>query len=333
MKLLIASDFHLLLARKENFTAESSARREAESRRLLLEILQTPHDEAVCVGDFFDRFSNSETGILEAAPIAQRFSAILAGNHDVSNRTDVRGSLDVIAEMTPGVVKAGSPKVETIENATLVWVPHQLTQEAFEDCLSAVMNQTRQATGWRLLFLHCTYDSPFSENLSSLNLTEDKAQELLGAFHHIFIGHEHNPKDLFDNRLHIVGSHFPVAFDQLVDHRHFVFDTLEGALVSIPHWRADEHVFVGPDRDAPDGRQFYDLTECVDARTPMRLFKAGALGVRVRSESKEPGREKLVHRQLSLPEQIEALLASQYPHLLPVWQDVRQQIDTQSPAA
>ena len=70
MKILFASDFHLGLTRTANHTAESSQRREQASREMLRQVLATPHDLAVCGGDFFDKFSNPETTIIEAMAFA-----------------------------------------------------------------------------------------------------------------------------------------------------------------------------------------------------------------------------------------------------------------------
>ena len=66
MKILFASDFHIGMTRTANHTSESSQRREAASREMLRQVLATPHDLAVCGGDFFDKFSNPETTIIEA---------------------------------------------------------------------------------------------------------------------------------------------------------------------------------------------------------------------------------------------------------------------------
>lgn len=321
MRLLITSDFHFGLSRKAHFTAESSSRREEVSRDLLKQILETPHDQAICVGDFFDRFSNPETVILQTVPLARRFSRILAGNHDVSNREGTEGSLTVLAEIlrdTPTHVVMGEPAWM----GSAAFVPHQLTQEAFEAAIDRVCQQAADKPGWRLLFLHCNVLSPFDGSLSSLNLTEDLAHQALSAFHHIVVGHEHNPRQLFDDRLWVVGSHFTVAFDQLGDHRHLVFDTETGQMESITHWRADEHVYTGQDTDAPPGRQFYDLTECRDSRSPMRLFKEGALGVRVAPPERREAVTTLTRTQFrTLNDEISDLLKDE-PELLNLWRQM-----------
>lgn len=335
MRLLIATDFHFGLSRKANFTAESNQRREAVSRQLLQHLLQTPHDVAICVGDVYDRFSNPETVILETAPLLRHFQAVLAGNHDLSNRDDVRGSLDVLSELLPGVVISGAPQWRRFGRVAACFVPHQLTQEAFENALEKVLGEAQALAEpvWKFLFLHCTYDIPHEVAVSSLNLSEARATSLLGAFHKVFLGHEHNPRDLFDDRLHIIGSHFPVAFDQMVDHRHLIFDDETGSLESIVHWRAIDHAYCGSDDTAPPQRQFYDLTSCADARTPLRLFKMGALGVRVRDSGGRttdlPASE--ARQTLSLPDQVRALLNERHPKLVALWESVLREITTDMP--
>ncbi|NCC34979.1 MAG: hypothetical protein EOM24_23660, partial [Chloroflexia bacterium] len=172
MKILFVTDPHLGLSRKANFTAESSARREDWSRRLLGDILDAPVDHRICPGDFFDRHSNSETTILDVRHLAQRFDLILAGNHDLSNRTGTRSSLDVIGAITKNVAK--EPMTLIFSNAAVHVVPHCMTQALFEHALE----QLQPEPGWyNLLILHCNYGVEFALDESALNLSSDLARQ------------------------------------------------------------------------------------------------------------------------------------------------------------
>jgi DNA repair exonuclease SbcCD nuclease subunit len=276
VKLLIVSDPHLGLTRSANFTAESSAAREAESRKVLGRILDTPHDEAICGGDFFDKFSNSEQLLLESLHYAEAFDFILAGNHDLSNRQSAKSSLEVVDRVLQnGVFEA---LVSDSEAVSMRFVPHCLTQDLFEHQLDQLCPEAGKRN---LLFLHCNYDISFEQDYASLNLSASRAAQLLKKFDHIFIGHVHAPSDHFDDRLHIVGSHFPTAFDNLTDKRHMVYDSDTNTVKSIWHWKAQEHVYTGPADQAPDGKQFYDFTSVCDPKLVNKLFKQGAFGVRV----------------------------------------------------
>lgn len=276
MKLLIATDFHLGLSRQANFTAESSKAREAESRRVLGTVLDTPHDVAVCVGDFFDGFSNNESLLLESLHYAENFDYILAGNHDLANRHSTKSTLDVVDRVLGNVIF--EPMCSTAEDCALHFIPHCMTQDLFEHALEQAVPEVGVRN---LLFLHCNYNIPFEQDFASLNLSERRAEQLLAHFDHLFVGHVHTPSDHFDDRLHIVGSHFPTAFDNMTDKRHILYDSATNTVTSHWHWRAAGGLFQGPAGQAPDGRQFYDLTTDADPKLVVKLFKLGALGVRV----------------------------------------------------
>jgi hypothetical protein len=165
-----------------------------------------------------------------------------------------------------------------VGNTMLHLVPHCLTQDLFEHALEQLCPAQGNSN---LLFLHCNYDIPFDQDVSSLNLTASRAEQLLKRFDHIFVGHVHTPSDHFDHRLHVVGSHFPTAFDNLTDKRHLIYDSMTNTVEPVWHWKADEQVYSGPPNSAPDGRQFYDFTSPCDPKLVTKLFKQGAFGVRV----------------------------------------------------
>jgi DNA repair exonuclease SbcCD nuclease subunit len=276
VKLLVTTDFHLGLTRSANFTADSNQAREAESRKTLSSILSTPHDEAICVGDFFDKFSNSEGLLLESLHYAEHFKFILAGNHDLSNRHSAKSSLEVVNRVLGNVVF--EPLVSSGEEVAYHFVPHCLTQDLFEHELERLAPEEGKRN---LLFLHCNYNIPFEQDYASLNLSAQRAEQLLEHFDHIFVGHVHTPSDHFEDRLHIVGSHFPTAFDNLTDKRHLVYYSATNQVTSICHWKADQMAYVGPSDTAPDGRQFYDFTTPCDPKLAVKLFKQGAFGIRL----------------------------------------------------
>lgn len=280
MNLLITSDLHLGLSRQAHFTAESSAAREAASRAMLGEIFKTPHYQAICGGDFFDKFSNPEHVLLESLHYAEQFYRILAGNHDLSNRQSAKSSLEVVNRVLGNVVfvPTVTAEFEYERDLALRFIPHCLTQDLFEHELE----QVSAVTGKRnLLFLHCNYDIKFEQDYSSLTLSKQRAEQLLELVDHIFIGHVHTPSDHFEDRLHIVGSHFPTAFDNLTDKRHLVYYSATNQVTSICHWKADQMAYVGPSDTAPDGRQFYDFTTPCDPKLAVKLFKQGAFGIRL----------------------------------------------------
>ncbi len=324
MKILFASDFHLGASRKAGYTPESSARREDYAYDLLEQILKTPHDYAICGGDFFDKFTNSETCIARASEVAKSFDFILPGNHDLSSRESVIGSLELLYFLRQREYWfIRSNDLFGYQNMHVFVVPHQLTQERFIEELGKA-ELAAQAGGhgtWKILLLHCNYNSPFELNDSSLNLPREKAHELLSTFHYILLGHEHRALDDFDGRLRIIGSHLPTTLDDLTDKRHLVFDTDTGHLESITHWRAADHAYAGPAAGAPAGRQFYVLTDLQDHKLPVQLFKEGAFAVKVEVSGRAAATETATVQALRpLPEQVETELA-QHPELLALWKE------------
>ena len=320
MQILFASDFHIGLTRTANHTSESSQRREAASREMLRQVLATPHDLAVCGGDFFDKFSNPETTIIDAMEYADQFDVILSGNHDHSQRADTKSSLDVIASAN---LERGAVTSEPFFGKNLYLVPHCLSQELFMAALDDAQQRAARAEHNvpRILVTHCSYDLSFELSTSSLNLTRERAEQLLTAFDYVLLGHEHVAREDFDGRLQVIGSHFPTSFSDLTDKRHLIFDTDTNRMDSVVHWRAGEHVYVGPGCDAQPGMQYYDLSDNSDPKLPVHLFKAGALGVRVPSSATQ---QTFVHQdlpRLDLAAQIRGELAEK-PELLALFDEL-----------
>ena len=331
MKILFASDFHIGLTRTANHTAESSQRREVASREMLRQVLATPHDLAVCGGDYFDRFSNPETTIIEAMAFAHEFDYILAGNHDSSQRADTKSSLDVIDNSLAQCIVVRQPLInlanhsdfDSPDTARLFFVPHCLSQESFLAELELAQQQAEQAGSVlpRILVTHCSYDLSFDLSTSSLNLTRERAAELLTIFDYVLLGHEHVAREDFDGRLQVIGSHFPTSFSDLSDKRHLIFDTDTGSMTSAVHWLASEHVYMGPGCDAPPGLQYYDLSDNSAPKLPVHLFKAGALGVRVPSSAVQHTFSHQDLPRLDLAAQIRGELAEK-PELLAIFDEL-----------
>lgn len=327
MKILILTDLHLGLSRKAHFTTESAKRRADLSWQAVASALLIPHDLAVCCGDFFDKPSNSETLISSSIELAVEFDYILYGNHDIYNNVELKSSMDLVSHITG--VGVGAPRSDLVEEGTgLYFVPHALSQELFLQQLKEIeataKNEGRRN---RLLFLHCNYAAPFETDEQALNLTEEHAKILLETFTHIFIGHEHTPRTLFDRRLFVIGSHFPTAFDNLEDKRALVFDTGTGQTTEHPLWQSAQNVYKGPVAEAPEGRQFYSLEIDSDStaaqRLAVKLFKEGAFGVRLLRRDAGVERGKFELRSIShLPERIGAELKEKHHELFALWKEL-----------
>ena len=326
--LLIASDFHLGLRRKANFTSESSGRRERRAREVLRQLYDQPADAMVCCGDFFDRSNNSEDTILDALEFAEfqydRPLFILAGNHDIFQVADKKASLHVIEEIATSNRQPTQvlfdPTLIDIGLCRLYFLPHCLSQELFLEALDEAERAAPEQPA--ILFLHCTYNMAFEGTNTSLNLTRERAAQLLKTFRYIFIGHEHTPRTDFDGHLILVGSHYPTAFDNLTDKVHYHVHLPTMTVTRQIHWEAAHHVYCGPADQAVAGYEFYDLEGEVDPKVPVRLFKEGALGVRTPVRLAVDRSEMLAGVTLErLPELIVRELAA-HPNQLALWEEL-----------
>jgi len=190
---------------------------------------------AICAGDFYHTYKNSEEVLYSTMWTASRTSKILAGNHDVVNIKEAKGTLDIIGTVFDSQVvpcKFGKVNYEVMSSdfpsvtAPLLYlVPHHSNQELFNSALEAA---AESAVGYEndcFLIAHCNYDSPFVNDDVALNMTQRHAKKLLESFAHIFLGHEHNPRGDFGGRLSVIGSPHPTGFGDISDKYVISIDT------------------------------------------------------------------------------------------------------------
>ena len=196
-------------------------------------------------------------------------------------------------------------------------IPHCRTQTDFE-------MQLDQAGSGDILCLHCNYDSPFADKEQELNLTRERAEQLLERFKFILLGHEHAAADHFDGRLKIIGSLFPTSFGDVgAKHRALVYDGDFTEIVTpVAYYR-------GPASTCPDGQEFYELDDDLShgeaARLAVRLLSAGALAVKIHALEAGPGEGTLIPvLRRDLVGQIEARIEAELPALLPLWEELLQ---------
>lgn len=319
--ILIYSDPHIGLSRKAHFTPTSSKLREEHVRKVLKGLL-CPGLWAFCLGDFFDKESNPESVILDALPIAQQTEVIMAGNHDVPNRAGAASSLAVIDEIECGKV-CFEPTWRELGRSKFFFAPHQITQGRYDGSIEYLRQEASSFDGYRILCLHCSYNSPFDLPESSLNLTEAQAIDLFSTFHYILIGHEHRMADHFDGRLKIVGSVYPTAFDELdVTHRVLEYDIHQGTfrdrIIEVLSW-SSEASLVKP------GMHYYDLIDDLEPgltqKLAVKLFQDGAFGVRIRPRAVGEVEKPEFRKLRSLPEAILEDLQQQSPGLVELWKE------------
>jgi DNA repair exonuclease SbcCD nuclease subunit len=187
----------------------------------------------VCLGDLFDSFSNSELFIEQAIEIIKTQFCILAGNHDLVNRSDAVGSLQLLKTLYPNKVLItefgghGAHITAVPDEAILISIPHVATQELFEESLEHAYTQAsyKAYKEPRILLLHCNFNLSY-DNISetTLNLSSKWAEQLLNVFSYVLLGHEHIHRSLYDDRLVILGNIHPTGFTDIADKYCWTFD-------------------------------------------------------------------------------------------------------------
>lgn len=345
MKILLYSDPHEGLNRVANMThASAAALREvsfSQTMKILTELKQ-PGMSSFCLGDLFDQYSNSEAVIQQATELVQRTSIVLAGNHDVSNRKDCVSSLSLLHQFYGDkILIAPYGTSDTFEldvgKTKFLFVPHVANQELFEQALTEAVETATAGDGWRVLCLHCNYASGREMQDTALNLTRERASELLATFHTIFLGHEHAPSEDFNGRLVILGNTHPTGFSDISDKRIVVYDTETGAYESLKTLTAAAMVWQGALSELPaePDAVFLDLVDDLAYGEGFKrvnaLFKSGR-HYAIRLRSKEAAKNKPVVAQVeaieTLPEVVAKDLEENREELLPLWQELLSEIGT-----
>lgn len=345
MKILLYSDTHVGLARQAHTTPASAAR--------LKELLwKTPYDilqannlvPAICLGDLFDSYSNEEADIDQGLKLSRETSIILAGNHDVANRADKLSSLQLLNTVTHDTGgcsflynEYGEHKIfpRLIGSTRFTFIPHVATAELFEKALCLAETAVKlDPAPIKVLCLHCNYNLSEErvKTVTTLNLSQERAYELLGSFHRILIGHEHATRqDPNTDRIRLLGSIFPTGLGDLSDKWYWIYDTETGDLENHLSWSLSQS-YTGKASALPDGCQFqfYDLDDDLPpgagARLVTKLFaNESTLVVRLRGREQSSANKLSAPAEAfgSLPDLIEQDLAKLDQNLLNLFREYR----------
>jgi DNA repair exonuclease SbcCD nuclease subunit len=340
LKVFFYTDPHIGLNNTANVTQTSLQRlKQAHSKNLndLLTEYKPESSLAFCLGDLFDQYSNSEAVIQEASSIMQHTDIVLAGNHDISNRRDRLSSLELLQEFYGDRIMVGTwgePSVFqlTVGSTLFVFVPHVSNQELFEKALTEAASLTTGSGKYNVLCLHCNYDLGFEDlQDTTLNLTNDRAKELLSNFHHVFMGHEHAPAEYFSGRLTVIGNTYPTSFADISNKRILVYDTETGQYESLPTVSGEMLLWQGKLSELPEPvtASFLDLEDDLprgDAfKAVGKLFKLPTIfAIRLASPG-QGERDPLVPSIESmelLTEVVGKDLKEKRPELVPLWEEL-----------
>ncbi len=225
-----SSDYHLGCTLNTHTTHTSRAKLKDALYHQALGVTSIKHDEAhYGLGDMVHKYQNNEETIQQVMTILDRLACCITGNHDVSNRTDSIGTMELLENTyntVPAVMNKCKPVVRITNEAVLTLVPHTNSQELFEKTLTKLAEDTSHKKA-ELLLLHCNYEIPWEANETTLNLTKKVAKKLLERFDYILIGHEHNYREALDGRVVLLGSVHPTNFGDISDKYRWTFDGTE----------------------------------------------------------------------------------------------------------
>jgi DNA repair exonuclease SbcCD nuclease subunit len=238
---------------------------------------------AFCLGDLFDTYSNPESIIQMGGEIFRLVEKVMSGNHDVSNRASAFGSFELLASLYPekawytpfGLAFAHT---SLYENTFLVSIPHTIAQDLFIEGLTQAEAAAKGASDkdyYKILLLHCNVGSPFDLPETALHLTLEWAERLLKKFNYILVGHEHQPRELLDGRLIVLGNVHPTGFSDISDKYVYSFSQSTGMFTKTKVWDQKEHYLELNWREQADlrAKQFLKLTGDMDQQEVPLLAK------------------------------------------------------------
>lgn len=341
-KFLIFTDPHLGKNLSSHTTAASRAKLKFALLSQALACAMKPADQQdvgiVCGGDLFDTYSNDEDVIQAAAAIVKRCDVVMGGNHDMVNNADKMGSLQLLAGLITdnGIITAPYNDSHVMAIGPLTIVPHHSTQALFEEALEEAEGYAKNHP---YLLLHCNYDSEFASDDISLNLTDVRAKQLLAAgFKRIFLGHEHQPRDLHGGRVIIIGNTHPTGFADISDKRVIALDTDTDTVESRWIWKAEDSYlrvdvddFLAVESFDDEGLQFLHVKGALDstqlrsyAQQLKKAWKESPDLLALRSEVTVRGGEKAgIDSQefTRITDRITAELGDR-PELLALWKEI-----------
>jgi len=243
MKVILFSDPHLGLKRAANTTKESRKELDRKIASTLDRILDEPAQYKICLGDLFDKPIVDYEALALGKEVVSRVNLNLMGNHDYPNRKDSLSAFELIHEFDNKVIiDPTQPSFEhrfvECENESLFigMVNHKVSNTLFSESLDKAKSEVKEIEKFKILLLHCNYNTPFAQQGSTLNLTEEQAKELLEVYDYIFIGHEHESKTFFDGRLVLTGNIHPTGFSDISHKCFWVLKINEGRVSLKPEY-------------------------------------------------------------------------------------------------
>lgn len=308
----IFSDPHIGLNRTSHTTpASRAALKQALYEQASMIVHLETDGGCYCLGDLFESYWSDAETLQQGLEILGKVDLCLIGNHDVSNRATASSAMRFISNLDGSVWdKENEASVQKMPG--IQFINHKMTQGLFDASLEMV-----EAVGG-LLFLHCNYNSGFSTNDASLNLTHEQAEKLLEKVDKIFIGHEHIPASYFGGRLIITGNTHPTSFSDISDKYVYYVDADNNVTKDLV-WEAAAHSIKVPYSELAelntDDLEFIEITGEVEkselpavARAVANLWKSAPNAFMIKnSTSYDKSVEKTAETSVCITNPIDAI--------------------------
>lgn len=239
-RLWVFSDLHLGVQRTGGTTPASAdaLRRYTHRKHSNLLDLASDGDTVLINGDLTDQF-NIDLGqaievyavaaeCLNAKPNLKLVWSV--GNHDLSKDSSKLGTVAFIGRLLegsfPGRFKLIT-QAQALESHPGAWViPHVANQDLFELELNRIPDDAK------VVFLHVNLDNAIAgQSDHSLNLTRDRARDLVKAGKTLVLGHEHQGRTILGDKVIVVGNQFPTSVSDCLRHGDAQKDGMKYALV------------------------------------------------------------------------------------------------------
>lgn len=226
-RLWVFSDLHLGVQRTGGTTPTSADALRNFSHRKHANLLDLAgeHDTVLINGDLTDQF-NIDLGqaievyaaaaeCLNAKPNMKLVWSV--GNHDLSKDSSKLGTVAFIGRLLegsfPGRFKLIT-QAQALESHPGAWViPHVANQDLFELELGRIPDDAK------VVFLHVNLDNAIAgQSDHSLNLTRDRARDLVKAGKTLVLGHEHQGRTILGDKVIVVGNQFPTSVSDCLRH-------------------------------------------------------------------------------------------------------------------
>ena len=238
-RLWVFSDLHLGVQRTGGTTPTSADALRNFSHRKHANLLDLAgeHDTVLINGDLTDQF-NIDLGqaievyavaaeCLNAKPSMKLVWSV--GNHDLSKDSSKLGTVAFIGRLLegsfPGRFKLIT-QAQALESHPGAWViPHVANQDLFELELNRIPDDAK------VIFLHVNLDHAIAgQSDHSLNLTRDRARDLVKAGKTLVLGHEHQGRTILGDKVIVVGNQFPTSVSDCLRHGDAQKDGMKYAL-------------------------------------------------------------------------------------------------------